>query len=119
PELSFKEHDTVAFVADVLRREGIEVREGVAKLVPEAKGTGLIAVVRGTKGAGDRCIALRADMDALPIHETGKPEYCSLIPGVMHACGHDAHTAMGLGAGIALQRTRDHWNGNVMLVFQP
>lgn len=119
PELSFKEHDTVAFVADVLRREGIEVREGVAKLVPEAKGTGLIAVVRGTKGAGDRCIALRADMDALPIHETGKPEYCSLIPGVMHACGHDAHTAMVLGAGIALHRTRDQWNGNVMLVFQP
>ncbi len=119
PELSFREHDTVAFVADVLKREGIEVREGVAKLTPESKGTGLIAVVHGTQRPSARCIALRADMDALPIQETGKPDYCSLNDSVMHACGHDAHTAMVLGAGIALHRTRDQWNGNVMLVFQP
>jgi amidohydrolase len=119
PELSFHEHNTVEFVAGLLRKEGIELREGVAKLTPDAKGTGLIAVVRGGKGTSDRCIALRADLDALPITEAGKPDYCSLNPGVMHACGHDAHTAMVLGAGIALQRARSEWSGNVMLVFQP
>lgn len=119
PELSFNEHGTVAFVADLLRKEGIEVREGVAKLTPDSKGTGLIAMVRGTKSASQKCIALRADLDALPIAETGKPDYCSLNPGVMHACGHDAHTAMLLGAGIALHRMRKEWSGNVMLVFQP
>jgi amidohydrolase len=62
---------------------------------------------------------LRADLDALPIQEEGKPDYCSTVPGVMHACGHDAHTAMVLGAGIALHRLREHWSGTVMLVFQP
>lgn len=119
PELSYQEHGTVAFVAEVLKREGIEVREDVARLTPEAKGTGLIAVVRGEKSASERCIALRADMDALPITETGKPEYCSANTGVMHACGHDAHTAMVLGAGIAVHRLRKEWSGNLMLVFQP
>lgn len=119
PELSFHEHNTVAFVADVLKKEGIEVRENVARLTPEAKGTGLIALVRGEGSSSDRCFALRADMDALPITETGKPDYCSNNPGVMHACGHDAHTAMVLGAGIALHRLRKQWSGNVMLVFQP
>lgn len=119
PELSFNEHGTVAFVANLLKKEGIEVREGVAKLTPDSKGTGLIAMVRGTKSASQKCIALRADLDALPIAETGKPDYCSLNPGVMHACGHDAHTAMLLGAGIALHRMRKEWSGNVMLVFQP
>jgi len=119
PELSFREHETVAYVAEVLKREGIEVREGVAKLTPDAKGTGMIAVVRGAKSTSDKCIALRADLDALPIHEAGKPDYCSLNAGVMHACGHDAHTAMVLGAGIALHRARAEWSGNVMLVFQP
>lgn len=119
PELSYQEHNTAAFVADVLKKEGIEVRANVAKLTPEAKGTGLIAVVRGARSSSDRCFALRGDMDALPITETGKPEYCSTNPGVMHACGHDAHTAMVLGAGIALHRMRNEWSGNVMLVFQP
>jgi amidohydrolase len=119
PELSFQEHGTAAFVAEVLKREGIEVRAGVAKLTSDARGTGLIAVVRGTKGISERCIALRADMDALPIQEVGKPDYCSANAGVMHACGHDAHTAMLLGAGIALHRARAEWSGSVMLVFQP
>ncbi|MBK9177243.1 MAG: amidohydrolase [Flavobacteriales bacterium] len=119
PELSFKEHETVAFIAEVLKHEGIEVREDVARLTPEAKGTGLIALVRGEKSASERCIALRADLDALPITEVGKLEYCSRNAGVMHACGHDAHTAMVLGAGIALHRARKEWSGNVMLVFQP
>jgi len=119
PELSFNEHATAAYVAEVLKSEGIEARENVARLTPDAKGTGLIALVRGTASASDRCFALRADMDALPITEVGKEGYCSTNPGVMHACGHDAHTAMVLGAGIALHRLRENWSGAVMLVFQP
>lgn len=119
PELSYREQATAAYVAEVLKAEGIAAREGLARLTPDATGTGLIAVVRGTQGAGDKCIALRADMDALPIQEVGKPDYCSLNAGVMHACGHDAHTAMVLGAGIALHRARAAWSGTVMLVFQP
>jgi len=119
PELSFQEHNTVAYVAEVLKGEGLEVREGVGKLTPDSPGTGLIAIVKGGAGSSDRCFALRADLDALPITEVGKPEYCSTNPGVMHACGHDAHTAMVLGAGIALHRLRKEWAGTVMLVFQP
>lgn len=119
PELSFHEHGTAAFVAGLLKAEGIEVREGVGRLAPEADGTGLIACVKGEAAASDRCFALRADLDALPITEVGKPEYCSTNPGVMHACGHDAHTAMVLGAGITLHRLRALWAGTVMLVFQP
>jgi len=119
PELSFQEHGTAAFVAGVLKGEGIAVREGVGKLSPEAPGTGLIACVKGEAAPSERCFALRADLDALPITEEGKPTYCSTNPGVMHACGHDAHTAMVLGAGIALHRLRKQWSGTVMLVFQP
>jgi len=119
PELSFQEHGTVAFVADVLKKEGIEVREGVGKLNTTAKGTGLIALVRGEASPSDRCFALRADLDALPITEVGKDGYRSTNPGVMHACGHDAHTAMVLGAGSLLHRMRKEWSGTVMLVFQP
>lgn len=119
PELSFQEHNTVAFVAEVLKREGITVREGVGKLTADSAGTGLIALVKGEAQASDRCFALRADLDALPITEVGKEGYCSTNPGVMHACGHDAHTAMVLGAGIALHRLRKDWSGTVMLVFQP
>ena len=119
PELSFQEHSTVAYVIQRLKTEGIEVREGVGKLTPDSPGTGAIAVVKGTKPGTLKCIALRADLDALPITEVGKDAYCSLNPGVMHACGHDAHTAMVLGAGIALHRLRAEWSGTVMLVFQP
>ena len=119
PELSFHETSTMRFVVDKLEAEGIEVRAGVGKLTSDAPGTGAIALVRGAQGMSDGCIALRADLDALPITETGKEGYCSKTPGVMHACGHDAHTAMLLGAGIALHRLRAHWSGTVMLVFQP
>ena len=94
PELSFQERATAAFIADRLRVEGIAVRTDVARLTPDAPGTGVIAIVRGERGPGDRCFALRADTDALPILEEGKPGYCSTVPGVMHACGHDAHTAL-------------------------
>ena len=119
PELSFRETGTVRYVVEQLRAEGIEVRDGVGRLTPGSAGTGAIALVRGTRGPSDRCFALRADLDALPIQEEGKPAYCSTVPGVMHACGHDAHTAMVLGAGVALHRLREHWSGTVMLVFQP
>lgn len=119
PELSFQEHNTMSFVAEVLKGEGITVREGVGKLTPDAPGTGLIALVRGEAGPSERCFALRADLDALPITEVGKEGYCSTNPGVMHACGHDAHTSMVLGAGLALHRLRKEWSGTVMLVFQP
>lgn len=119
PELSFREHSTAGFVDHVLRSEGIATRTGVGRLMPDAPGTGVIAVVKGEAGPSDRCIALRADLDALPIQEEGKPDYCSTSPGVMHACGHDVHTSMVLGAGIALHRFRSEWSGTVMLVFQP
>ncbi|MFN3875283.1 MAG: M20 family metallopeptidase [Flavobacteriales bacterium] len=119
PELSYQERATAAFIAEELRAEGIAPRTGLARLRPEAEGTGVVAVLRGQRAPGARCIALRADTDALPIHEEGKPEYRSLRAGVMHACGHDAHTAMLLGAGIALHRLRAEWSGAVMLVFQP
>ncbi|HMQ74568.1 MAG TPA: M20 family metallopeptidase [Flavobacteriales bacterium] len=119
PELSFHEEGTAAHVASVLREEGIPVREGLARHPDRSGGTGLIALVTGSRSPSDRCFALRADMDALPIQEVGKAGYCSLNPGVMHACGHDAHTAMVLAAGIALHRMREAWSGTVMLVFQP
>jgi amidohydrolase len=119
PELSFHEHLTAAFVDEVLRAEGIVTRTGVGKLTPDAPGTGVIAVVKGEAAPSERCFALRADLDALPIQEVGKPGYCSTVPGVMHACGHDVHTSMVLGAGIALHRLRKEWSGTVMLVFQP
>jgi len=119
PELSFQETKTVRFVVERLQAEGILVRDGVGKLTPDAAGTGAIAFVKGEKHPSEACFALRADLDALPITEVGKETYCSLNPGVMHACGHDAHTAMVLGAGIALHRLRKEWSGTVMLVFQP
>lgn len=119
PELSFQERATAAFVDEVLRVEGVATRTGVGKLNADAIGTGVIAVVKGEASSSDRCFAIRADLDALPIQEVGKPDYCSTVPGVMHACGHDAHTAMVLGAGIALHRLRKEWSGTVMLVFQP
>ena len=119
PELSFQEQRTAAFVDEVLRAEGIATRTGVGKLNPDAPGTGVIALVKGEAAPSDRCFALRADLDALPIQEVGKPDYCSTVPGVMHACGHDVHTSMVLGAGIALHRLRKEWSGSVMLVFQP
>ena len=119
PELSFRETGTVRYAVEQLRAEGIEVRDGLARLTPDSVGTGAIALVRGTRASSERCFAIRADLDALPIMEEGKPEYCSTLPGVMHACGHDAHTAMVLGAGIALHRMREQWSGTVMLVLQP
>ena len=109
PELGFEEHETSALVARELEALGIEYRR-VAK-------TGLVGVIRGAKPG--KVAALRADMDALPITErTGLP-YASEVPGKMHACGHDAHTAMLLGAATVLQQARESLHGDVVLLFQP
>ncbi len=110
PELGFEEHATAAFVADKLRAFGVdEVHEHIAT-------TGVVGVIRG-RGAGRR-VGLRCDMDALPLTErTGAP-YASTNPGRMHACGHDGHTTMLLGAARYLAETRN-FAGEVVLIFQP
>ncbi|MXP61955.1 amidohydrolase [Roseomonas sp. M0104] len=111
PELGFEEHRTAAFVAGELRAAGIETVEGLA-------GTGVVGTLRGTR-AGNRAVALRADMDALAMPEmTGAP-YASSVPGKMHACGHDGHTAMLLGAAKWLAANRGRFAGTVHFVFQP
>ena len=112
PELGFEEHRTAAIVADKLREFGCdEVVTGFAK-------TGVIGVIHGQGGPNGRGIGLRADMDALPIEEaTGKP-WASTIPGKMHACGHDGHTTMLLGAARYLAETRN-FSGTVYCIFQP
>ena len=112
PELGFEEHRTAAIVADKLREFGCdEVVTGFAK-------TGVIGVIHGQGGPNGRAIGLRADMDALPIEEaTGKP-WASTYPGKMHACGHDGHTTMLLGAARYLAETRN-FSGTVYCIFQP
>ncbi|MCB9171005.1 MAG: amidohydrolase [Flavobacteriales bacterium] len=112
PEASFAEHATAAFVIEQLRAVGVELRDGVA-------GTGIVALVRGEAASSDHCFALRADLDALPIQEQGDRPYVSRNAGWMHACGHDAHTAMVLGAARLLRDLRAQWSGKVLLVFQP
>ena len=111
PELQFEERRTAAFVAERLRAFGCdEVVTGIGR-------TGVVGVVRG-RGGSNRAIGLRADMDALPIEEkTGAP-HASRSPGLMHACGHDGHTAMLLGAARSLAETRA-FDGSVALIFQP
>ena len=110
PELSFLEHRTSARVAELLRGFGCDVVEtGIG-------GTGLVAVINGR--APGRRIGLRADMDALPISEVSGVEFASVVPGVMHACGHDGHTAMLLAAAKYLAASRA-FAGQAVLVFQP
>lgn len=110
PELGLECHQTAAFVADRLREFGVdELHEGIAK-------TGMVAIING-QGAG-QTIGLRADMDALPIEEETGVAYASTHPGKMHACGHDGHTAMLLGAAKYLSETRN-FSGRVALIFQP
>ena len=114
PELAFQEHRTSGIVAEELRKLGVEVRTGVAK-------TGVVGRIRGRGQGARRTIALRADMDALPIADAkaGHVDYASTVPGKMHACGHDAHVTMLLGAAAVLQELRDELPGDVVLVFQP
>lgn len=109
PELGFAEHRTAAKVAEALRSYGIEVHEAIG-------GTGVVGVLRN--GGGNRTLMLRADMDALPITETSTHEYPSENMGKMHACGHDGHTTMLLGAARYLSEKKP-FDGTVIFLFQP
>jgi amidohydrolase len=110
PELSNREERTGHLVAERLRGLGLEVRYPVAR-------TGVVGILRGGRPGG--VVALRADMDALPIQEQNDVPYKSEVPGVMHACGHDAHTAMLLGAAEVLSGLRARLPGTVVFLFQP
>ena len=111
PELMYDVHETARFVADKLRAFGCdEVAEGIGR-------TGVVGIIRGSRGEG-RTVGLRADMDALPITEATGAAHASTVPGTMHACGHDGHTAMLLGAAKHLAETRN-FAGSVAVIFQP
>lgn len=111
PELSFEEVETGRYVAAQLDAIGIEYTQGIA-------GNGIVARIKGKK-PGKKVVALRADMDALPIMEANDVSYKSQHPGVMHACGHDVHTASLLGAARILHELRDHFEGTIKCLFQP
>jgi amidohydrolase len=110
PELSFEEHNTSAYIISQLKELGILYRQGFA-------GTGIVAIIEGRRRG--KTVALRADMDALPITEETGLSFASEHHGVMHACGHDAHIAALLGAAEVLFKIRDKWDGTVILLFQP
>ncbi len=111
PELSAQEQKTAAFVAGVLSSSGVRVTETIGK-------TGVVAEVQGN-GTDGRLLAIRTDMDALPIEERTGLEYASRELGIMHACGHDVHTTVGLGTGMILAQLASELPGNVRLLFQP
>ncbi len=110
PELGFEEHETAALVASTLGRLGIPIREGVG-------GTGVVGLIEGSSPG--QTVAVRADLDCLPIHEETNLPYASRNPGKMHACGHDLHTAIALGVAHVLHDLRGQIKGRVKLVFQP
>ena len=112
PELLYEVHRTAGIVADRLHEFGCdEVVTGIGR-------TGVVGVIRGRKSTSGKTIGLRADMDALPIEETSGVSYASKVPGKMHACGHDGHTAMLLGAAKYLAETRN-FDGTAVVIFQP
>ncbi len=112
PELLYEVHRTAAMVADRLREFGVdEVTTGIGR-------TGVVGVIRGRRTGSGKVIGLRADMDALPIAEKTDRPYASTVPGMMHACGHDGHTAMLLGAARYLAVTRN-FDGTAIVIFQP
>ena len=111
PELSGEEYQTAAFVAGVLSANGLHVEEGIGR-------TGVIGELQGTQPS-DRILAIRTDMDALPIQERTSLEYASRIEGVMHACGHDIHTTVGLGTAMVLSQIAPELGGKVRFLFQP
>jgi hippurate hydrolase len=111
PELSFQEFETAKFIRQKLDEYGIAYRAGVA-------GTGIVALIEG-KNPSSKVIALRGDIDALPIEEANDVPYKSQNHGVMHACGHDVHTTVALGAARILQQVRDEFEGTVKILFQP
>ena len=109
PELMYDVHETAAFVADKLRSFGAdEIVTGIGR-------TGVVAVIKGRTDTKGRVIGLRADMDALPIREASGVDYASTVPGKMHACGHDGHTAILLGVAQYLTETRN-FDGTAVLI---
>lgn len=111
PELSGQEHQTAAYVAGVLASSGVRATEGIGK-------TGVIGELKGNSHES-RWLAIRTDMDALPIQERTNLEFASKNPGVMHACGHDIHTTVGLGAAMILAQLEEKLSGHVRFLFQP
>lgn len=112
PEILFETHRTSALVAEKLKEFGCdEIVTGLGR-------TGVVGVIKGRQTGSGRVVGLRADMDALPIHEATGLDYASKTPGAMHACGHDGHTAMLLGAAKYLAETRN-FDGTVVVIFQP
>ncbi|RBQ05329.1 M20 metallopeptidase family protein [Pedobacter miscanthi] len=110
PELSFKEFETSLFIKDKLKKWGIEYTD--------CANTGVVGLIKGNLPS-DQVIALRADMDALPIHEANDKPYRSKNHGVMHACGHDVHTSSLLGTAYILNQLKDDFGGTIKLIFQP
>ena len=111
PELSYQEFNTAKFVADTLTSFGLKPELGIAK-------TGVVVLIEG-KNPSKRIVALRADMDALPIQEMNQVSYTSTVPGVMHACGHDVHTSSLLGTVRILNEIKDEIEGSIKIIFQP
>lgn len=111
PELSFEEYETSKYISSILKQLKIKHTKGWAK-------TGVVAIIKG-KHPKKKTIALRADIDALPITEKNKITYKSKNHGVMHACGHDVHTSNMLGAAAIIHKLRDHFEGTVKIIFQP
>ena len=111
PEIGFQELRTSGIVAGALTALGVEVHRGIGR-------TGVVGVIKGQKSDSGKMIGLRADMDALPMSEESDVEYCSTVPGMMHACGHDGHTTILLGAAKYLMQNRN-FNGTAVLIFQP
>ena len=111
PELSFQEHETSKFIQEKLTEYGIPFESGIVE-------TGIVALIKG-QNPNSKCIALRADIDALPIHEMNNVSYASKNKGVMHACGHDFHAASLLGVARILNELKDKWEGSIKLIFQP
>src|SRR5579885_3473708 len=110
PELAMEEARTADIIADLLRASGLEVRTGIGK-------TGVVGVLRGSQPG--KTLAIRADIDALPITEENDLPFKSQTPGKMHACGHDGHIAIGLTVADILAQHRDQLHGNVKFLFQP
>jgi hippurate hydrolase len=111
PELSFQEFETSAFVASELAKMGIPYTKGIA-------GTGIVALIEGVNPT-KKCLAIRAELDALPITELNELSYTSTNTGIMHACGHDAHTACLLGLAQIMNDLKNEWEGSLKLIFQP
>jgi len=112
PELSYREENTSRYVVEFLETEGIPYRKNIG-------GYGILASIRGEKPDNGKTIAFVADMDALPVHEKNDLPFKSQTEGVMHACGHDSHTASLMGAAKLINRHRADFGGRVLLVFQP